>query len=65
MAREEFQIGDLTVVIGDNDGYDGHRAGYAWSTLEGKFTAVLGVPLATGPQNAVKVSIVADAKKKA
>jgi hypothetical protein len=28
MARETFQIGDLTAVIGDNDGYDGHRAGY-------------------------------------
>jgi len=28
MARESFQIGDLTAVIGDNEGYDGHRAGY-------------------------------------
>src|SRR5262245_2051046 len=28
MARETFQIGDLTAVIGDNEGYDGHRAGY-------------------------------------
>jgi hypothetical protein len=37
---------------------------YAWSTSEGKFTAVLGVPPATDPLNAVKVSIVADSKKK-
>ena len=28
MARETFQIGNLTAVIGDNEGYDGHRAGY-------------------------------------
>src|SRR5947199_8965582 len=28
MARETFQIGDLMAVIGDNEGYDGHRAGY-------------------------------------
>jgi len=28
MARETFQIDDLTAVIGDNEGYDGHRAGY-------------------------------------
>src|SRR5438552_17831469 len=28
MARETFQIGDLTAVIGDNEGYEGHRAGY-------------------------------------
>lgn len=37
---------------------------YAWSTSEGKFTAVLGIPPATDPLNAVRVSIVADAKKK-
>jgi hypothetical protein len=36
---------------------------YAWSTSKGKFTAVLGIPPATDPQNAVRVSIVADAKK--
>ena len=36
---------------------------YAWSTSGGKFTAVLGIPPATDPQNAVKVSIVADAKR--
>src|SRR5207244_1335496 len=23
-----FQVGDLTAVIGDNEGYEGHRAGY-------------------------------------
>src|SRR5688572_27612436 len=28
MARETFQIGDLTAVIGDNEAYEGHRAGY-------------------------------------
>ncbi len=28
MARETFQVGDLTAVIGDNEGYGGHRAGY-------------------------------------
>ena len=36
---------------------------YAWSTAEGKFTAVLGVPPATDPLNAVRVSIVAESKK--
>ena len=36
---------------------------YAWSTSEGKFTAVPGVPPATDPLNAVRVSIVADGKK--
>jgi hypothetical protein len=28
MARDTFQIGDLTAVIGDNEAYEGHRAGY-------------------------------------
>src|SRR5436190_5928499 len=28
MAHETFQIGDLTAVIGDNEGYEGHRGGY-------------------------------------
>ncbi len=28
MAHETFQVGDLTAVIGDNEGYAGHRAGY-------------------------------------
>ena len=28
MARETFQVGDLTAVIGDNEAYEGHRAGY-------------------------------------
>jgi len=27
MARDTFQIGDLTAVIGDNEPYDGHEAG--------------------------------------
>lgn len=36
---------------------------YAWSDSRGNFTAVLGVPPATDPRNAVKVSIVAAAKK--
>jgi hypothetical protein len=36
---------------------------YAWAASEGKFTAVLGVPPATDPRNAVKISIVADAKR--
>jgi hypothetical protein len=39
------------------------QTAYAWSTADGKFTAVLGIPPATDPQNAVRVSIVADAKK--
>jgi len=28
MARDTFQIGDLTAVIGDNEAYEGHRGGY-------------------------------------
>jgi hypothetical protein len=28
MAHDTFQIGDLTAVIGDNEAYDEHRAGY-------------------------------------
>lgn len=28
MARDTFQLGDLTAVIGDNEAYEGHRAGY-------------------------------------
>ena len=28
MAHDTFQIGDLTAVIGDNEGYGEHRAGY-------------------------------------
>ena len=28
MAHETFQAGDLTAVIGDNEAYDGRRAGY-------------------------------------
>ena len=28
MARETFQAGDLTAVIGDNEAYDGRRSGY-------------------------------------
>jgi len=28
MAHETFQVGDLTTVIGDNEAYMGHRAGY-------------------------------------
>jgi hypothetical protein len=28
MARETFQVGDLTALIGDNEAYEGHRAGY-------------------------------------
>ena len=39
------------------------RTAYAWSDADGNFTAVLGVPPATDPRNAVKVSIVAAAKK--
>ena len=39
------------------------QSAYAWSDADGNFTAVLGIPPATDPQNAVKVSIVAAAKK--
>ena len=28
MAHETFRAGDLTAVIGDNEAYQGHRAGY-------------------------------------
>jgi len=28
MAHEVFEVGDLTAVIGDNEGYEGHRRGY-------------------------------------
>ena len=36
---------------------------YAWCDADGNFTAVLGIPPATDPRNAVKVSIVAAVKK--
>jgi hypothetical protein len=36
---------------------------YAWFDADGNFTALLCVPPATDPRNAVKVSIVAAAKK--
>jgi hypothetical protein len=36
---------------------------YAWSDSDGNFTTVLGIPPATDPLNAVRVSIVAAAKK--
>jgi desulfoferrodoxin (superoxide reductase-like protein) len=39
------------------------ESAYAWSDSHGNFTAVLGIPPATDPRNAVKVSIVAAAKK--
>jgi hypothetical protein len=39
------------------------QSAYAWSDADGNFTAVLGLPPATDPRNAVKVSIVAVAKK--
>lgn len=39
------------------------RTAYAWSDADGNFTAVLGVPPALDPQNAVRVSIVAASKK--
>ena len=28
MASDTFRAGDLTAVIGDNEPYEGHRAGY-------------------------------------
>jgi len=28
MANDTFRAGDLTAVIGDNEPYEGHRAGY-------------------------------------
>ena len=37
---------------------------YAWSDADGNFTAVLGIPPATDPLNAVRVSIVAASKKR-
>jgi hypothetical protein len=36
---------------------------YAWGTSDGQFTAVLGLPPATTPLNAVKVAIVAASKR--
>jgi len=36
---------------------------YAWSSAEGKFMTVLGIPPAVDPLNAVRVSIVAESKK--
>lgn len=36
---------------------------YAWGTKAGDFTAVLGIPPADTPLNAVKVSIVAESKR--
>ena len=56
-----------TVWVGDVEVFKVNHAdtdtAYAWSTADGKFTAVLGVPPATDPLNAVRVSIVADANK--
>ena len=64
-VHETFQ--GQTVWEGDVEVFKVNHAktdtAYAWSTSEGKFTAVLGIPPATDPQNAVRVSIVADAKK--
>ena len=36
---------------------------YAWATAAGEFTAVIGIPPATTPLNAVKVAIAAAAKR--
>ena len=64
-VKETFQgetvwDGDVEVFFVD---HPQTNKAYAWSTAEGKFTAVLGIPPATDPVNAVRVSIVADAKK--
>ena len=65
-VREEFQ--GATVWDGDVEVFDVKHAktdtAYAWSDSDGNFTTVLGVPPATDPRNAVKVSIVAAAKKR-
>jgi hypothetical protein len=62
---EEFQ--GRTVWDGDVEvfavNHPKTQTAYAWSDADGNFTAVLGVPPATDPRNAVKVSIVAAAKK--
>jgi hypothetical protein len=39
------------------------QTAYAWSDADGNFTAIIAIPPATDPQNAVKVSIVTAAKK--
>lgn len=57
------------VEVFDLTGHPKATRAYAWSHLDGdddsdeRFVAVLGVPPVDSPQNAVKVSIVADAKK--
>jgi hypothetical protein len=62
---EEFQ--GRTVWDGDVEVFKVNHpkteTAYAWSDADGNFTAVLGVPPATDPRNAVKVSIVAASKK--
>ena len=64
-VHETFQ--GQTVWNGDVEVFKVNRpevdTAYAWSTSEGKFTAVPGIPPAVDPLNAVHVSIVADAKK--
>jgi hypothetical protein len=62
---EEFQ--GQTVWDGDVEVFRVNHpktaTAYASSDADGNFTAVLGVPPATDPRNAVKFSIVAAAKK--
>lgn len=62
---EEFR--GQTVCDGDVEVFTVTRAkakeAFAWSDADGNFTAVLGIPPASDPQNEVKVSIVAAAKK--
>ena len=63
---EEFQgrtVWDGDVVVFKVN-HPKTETAYAWSDVDGNFTAVLGVPSATDPRNAVKVSIVAAQKRK-
>ena len=50
MAHAEFQVGDLTAVIGDNAAHDEHRAGYngIWSLRHKTSTRSLFVPAVAG-----------------
>lgn len=59
---DEQTVWDGDVEIFNVDHKRAKKA-YAWSEADGNFTAVLGIAPATEPQNAVKVSLVAAAKK--
>lgn len=63
---EKFQgqtVWDGVVEVFELRNHPKAKRAYAWSDADGNFTAVLGIPPATDPRNAVKVSIVAESRK--